>query len=71
MCDSPKKNQSPMGLLDKDTNPEPSYCVLDRLTHHEWRTNLETRSDPEGIVKLRDFLGRYRIDVAAEESLRR
>jgi GH35 family endo-1,4-beta-xylanase len=53
------------GLTDNDFNPKPSYKALDQLIHHDWKTNLDAKSDADGNVKFRGFHGRYAIEVAA------
>ena len=53
------------GLTDHDFNPKPAYQALDQLIHHDWKTNLETKSDAEGHVKFRGFHGRYQVEVTS------
>jgi hypothetical protein len=38
---------------------------LDQLINHDWKTNIETKSDAAGGVKFRGFHGRYQIEVTA------
>ena len=54
------------GLADDDFNPKPAYKALDQLINHDWKTNLETKSDADGNVKFRGFHGRYEIQVTAD-----
>jgi len=53
------------GLADHDFQPKPAYQALDQLINHDWKTNVETKSDAEGHVKFRGFHGRYDVDVTA------
>jgi len=53
------------GLTDEDFQPKPAYKALDQLINHDWRTNLETKSNAQGCVKFRGFHGRYQVEVAA------
>ena len=59
---------APVGLLRKDMTPKPSYEALRRLIREEWWTN-ETRltTDTAGRVRLRAFLGEYRVCANGRE----
>jgi len=54
------------GLTDHDFQPKPAYQALDQLINHDWKTNVETKSDAEGHVKFRGFHGRYEIEVTGD-----
>ena len=54
------------GLADNDFNPKPAYEALDQLINHDWKTNVETKSDAAGGVKFRGFHGRYQIEVTTD-----
>jgi GH35 family endo-1,4-beta-xylanase len=51
------------GLADEDFNPKPAYKALDQLINHEWKTQLVTASNTDGIVKFRGFHGGYDVEV--------
>ena len=53
------------GLTDVDLNPKPAYKALDQRINHDWKTNLETKSDARGNVTFRGFHGSYEIRVTA------
>ena len=57
------------GLTDKDLKPKPAYQALDQLINHDWKTNLEAKSDADGNVKFRGFLGKYSVKVVAGDSV--
>jgi GH35 family endo-1,4-beta-xylanase len=52
---------APGGLLRADLSPKPAYEALDRLVNHLWRTTAAGRTDEEGKVAVRAFLGEYRL----------
>ena len=52
---------APGGLLRADLSPKPAYEALDRLINHLWRTTAAGRTDEEGKVAVRAFLGEYRL----------
>jgi endo-1,4-beta-xylanase len=54
------------GLVDADYRPKPVYERLRRLVQEEWRTALEARTDAEGRVSFRGFLGRYAVTLREE-----
>ena len=53
------------GLTDHDFRPKPACKALDQLINHDWRTNLEAKSDANGNVSFRGFHGTYQVEVAA------
>jgi endo-1,4-beta-xylanase len=53
------------GLTDHDFRPKPAYRALDQLINHDWKTNLEAKSDANGNVSFRGFHGSYQVEVAA------
>ena len=53
------------GLLDKEMNPKPAHEVLDRLIHHEWKTNLSVKTDAAGKAQFRGFFGKYTVRATA------
>ncbi len=52
------------GLADEDFNPKPSYKALDQLINHDWKTNLEAKSNSGGHVEFRGYHGTYDVEVA-------
>ena len=64
------ENKSLGGLLDKNFDPKPAYKALDQLINHDWKTNLETKSDVDGNVKFRGFFGKYSIKVTAGDLIK-
>jgi hypothetical protein len=61
---------APAGLTRADLSPKPAYHVLDRLINHLWRTDAAGRSDEQGRVTVRAFLGEYRITAKADRRKR-
>ena len=54
---------APAGLLRKDMSPKPAYEALHRLIKGEWWTGpLELKTDAQGRVKFRGFLGDYAVE---------
>jgi GH35 family endo-1,4-beta-xylanase len=51
------------GLADEDFNPKPACNALDRLINHDWKTNLETKSNADGRVIFHGFHGGYDVEV--------
>ncbi len=60
------ENKAQGGLLDEKFQPKESYCVLDRLVNHQWRTNMSVKTDSQGKACFRGFCGKYAVKVAAE-----
>jgi len=61
---------APAGLLREDMSPKPSYDALFALIREQWWTEVDTRTDGEGRVAFRGFLGDYRVEVGAEPEIR-
>lgn len=54
------------GLADFDFQPKPAYTALDQLINHDWKTNLEIKSDNVGKVEFRGFHGDYEVEVTQD-----
>ena len=54
---------APAGLLRKDMSPKPAYEALKGLIKGKWWTTAEIKSGPDGVARLRSFLGSYRVAV--------
>ncbi|NPV46788.1 MAG: hypothetical protein HPY69_07510 [Armatimonadetes bacterium] len=54
---------APAGMVRKDMSPKPVYTELLRLVRGEWWTDEALTTDSRGRVRLRAFLGDYRITV--------
>jgi GH35 family endo-1,4-beta-xylanase len=54
------------GMLREDLSPKPVYNALKDLIHKQWRTNVEGKTDKNGIYKFRGFHGKY--DVVVQDS---
>ncbi len=52
-------------MLRKDWSPKPNYHAWRKLIFADWWTNQEQFSGPKGVVKLRGFVGDYRVTVSA------
>jgi len=53
---------APAGLLRKDMSPKPIYTRLHDLIRREWWTAPQRlKSDPQGRITIRGFLGRYEV----------
>ena len=51
---------APAGLIRKDMSPKPAYEALHRLIKKEWWTGpIELKTDDEGKIRFRGFLGDY------------
>ena len=56
---------APAGLLRKDMSAKPAYDALLKLVKGEWRTGpLDLKTDAEGKVRFRGFLGTYAVEAA-------
>jgi GH35 family endo-1,4-beta-xylanase len=50
------------GLFTRKMEPKPSYFALQRLIHHEWKTNIVQRADKEKVsIPFRGFKGKYKV----------
>jgi len=58
-----KEDTAMAGLVDKELNPKKSYNVLDELINHEWKTNLNIKTNNKGKVGFRGFYGTYEIKI--------
>lgn len=54
---------APAGLVRDDMTPKPAYEQLHGLIKDKWWTRTEGRTDGEGRVAFRGFLGRYKVDA--------
>jgi len=51
------------GLFTRKMEPKPSYFALERLIHHEWKTNIVKKADKEKMsISFRGFKGKYKIN---------
>jgi GH35 family endo-1,4-beta-xylanase len=56
---------APAGLLHKDMTPKPAYNALKKLIKQDWWTGpLELKTDDNGRLKFRGFLGDYIIECS-------
>jgi len=63
--DSKAWKNAPAGLVRKDMTPKPAYDVLLRLIKKDWWTaEIKTTTDTQGKVRVRGFLGDYRIECS-------
>jgi endo-1,4-beta-xylanase len=53
-------------LLRLDWSAKPNYDVWMDLTQHQWWTDVEGRTDANGVFRTRGFLGDYDIEVAGQ-----
>ena len=56
--------RAPAGLIRADMTPKPAYDELMRLIKGTWWTELDAKSDVQGTVKFRGFLGDYEVEVS-------
>jgi len=54
------------GLLRADLSPKPAYHALEDLLHRRWRTDAAGRTDSDGRLRARVFLGTYRLTARAD-----
>jgi len=66
-CDYHAWKKAPAGFLRKDMSPKPSYQTLRRLIKNDWWTDTEGVTNADGALKVRGFLGDYRIRVTAAD----
>ena len=59
------ENAARGGLLDENLEPKESYGALDRLINHDWKTQVQVRTDAQGRVRFRGFHGKYAVKVTA------
>jgi len=52
---------APAGFLRTDNSEKPSYKALRAKIENEWRTEIQGRSNAEGIVSFEGFKGSYEI----------
>ncbi|MCG3181158.1 MAG: Anti-sigma-I factor RsgI6 [Phycisphaerae bacterium] len=53
---------APSGLVRKDMTPKPAYTALHKLIREQWWTGpLKLRTDKEGRVSFRGYLGDYEV----------
>ena len=55
--------KAPAGFLRLNNSEKPSYHALKEKITGEWRTELQTRSSPEGEVSLEGFRGSYEVSA--------
>jgi GH35 family endo-1,4-beta-xylanase len=58
---------APAGLVRADLSVKPAYKALDRLLNQLWRTDAAGTADDAGRVRVRAFLGGYRITARSGE----
>lgn len=59
---------APAGLVRADGTPKPAYAALSTLITEEWWVRDRTvQADGDGVLTLRGFAGRYRVDVDGAE----
>lgn len=51
------------GLLRFDGSEKPAYQVIKKLFNEEWRTNLDTFGNDDGIAGFHGFYGEYELEV--------
>lgn len=56
---------APAGLVRADMTPKPAYDELMKLVKGKWWTTLQTKSDDQGAVSFRGFLGDYEVQMSA------
>ena len=52
---------APAGLIGKDLKPKPAYDALKALIKGKWWTKVVAKVGANGEVRLRGFLGEYRV----------
>lgn len=61
LSDNRAWQRAPAGLLRTDMCPKPAYLRLEQLVRKAWWTRLSARTDAQGLVRFRGFLGAYRV----------
>jgi endo-1,4-beta-xylanase len=51
------------GILTEDLQPKAAYHALYDLIHREWRTNVQGRTNADGLFPVRGFHGKYNVRV--------
>lgn len=53
-------------FLRKDLSRKPSYEAIDKLINHEWQTEIEQKTAPDGRLYFEGFYGDYEIEVSTD-----
>ena len=53
---------APAGFLRTDNSEKPAYKALRAKIENEWRTELMSRTNADGHVKLEGFKGAYQVE---------
>ena len=56
---------APSGLVRADMTPKPLYERLRQLVQEEWRTDVRTTSDENGVARVRCTFGEHRVEAAS------
>lgn len=60
-CGAPGE-PSTSGLFTRQMEPKPSYFALQRLIHHEWKTNIVRKAEKDKeSISFRGFKGKYNV----------
>jgi GH35 family endo-1,4-beta-xylanase len=51
------------GLVKPDLTSKPVYETLNRLINKEWRTQMNSKTDSDGMIRFRGFYGTYEMSV--------
>ena len=54
---------APAGFLRTDMSPKPLHDRLMALVHGEWRTDVQTATDAQGLTRCRCFFGEHTVTV--------
>jgi hypothetical protein len=61
-----KAGRTNCGLVRPDLTPKPVYETLDRLVNREWRTQIDSKTDGDGMIRFRGFYGTYQMSVSVD-----
>lgn len=61
--------RAPAGLIRDDMSPKPAYEALHKLIKGDWWTRTELKTDAQGKIALRGFLGQYAVRVKTADTV--
>jgi GH35 family endo-1,4-beta-xylanase len=59
-----------VGLISEDNTPKPAFVELDKLINHEWRTNLEGKTQKDGKFGFNGYFGTYSVTAVMPDGTR-
>jgi GH35 family endo-1,4-beta-xylanase len=60
---------APAGLLRTDNSEKPAYKALRAQIEHEWHTELTSRTNADGNIRLEGFKGAYQVECGGKTAV--